>query len=88
MNDEDKRKRFGEMGRNHVARTLGTNGFNSEWTRLAAQWLAEQDDIAEEDARALARKNLRFAKSAALAGWLAFAATIIFGIIQLVRPGV
>ena len=72
------------MGRSRVARILQTNGFNSDWTRAAAQWLAEQDDLADAESRTIAERSVALARSAAIAGWLAFAATILFGVLQFI----
>jgi hypothetical protein len=83
MDDAGKRAEFERMGRHRVARTVQTHGFNADWTRVAAQWLAEQDDAADVEAKRLAERSVKLSGSAALAGWLALIATIGFGLLQL-----
>lgn len=80
---EKMREHFNGVGRHAVERQLNAHQLNLDWSREAVKWLAEQDAVQEAARKAEADATLRYAKSAALAGWLALAATILFGIIQL-----
>lgn len=80
---EDFRRSLDQMGEEQVKRILARGAYNEQRTRVAEMWLADQDDT---KAARQARSSIRWAMSAAIAGWISVAVGLLALAATLLLP--
>lgn len=80
---DEWRREFEKSGVRKVEAIMRGGGYPGDRAAAALDWLAEQDAAKEALDAARHRETIVHGMGAHIAAWLAFIATIVFGLIQL-----